>query len=233
LFFGPSANSRCPAAAGKPHTAEGGNYTLSGAAGTTIGQKGWRWCKNCAMLWFEASGSKCPATGSSHSKDKSGEYRLHTTAIDWQRNWRACGKCGGLFFGDNIQASRCAATAAGTGPHVMAQGDLAYMPNYFLQLTSDAPGQTGWAWCADCQCLWMGLNSGSVCPAGGVHLKANSGSYTVIEKADGAPGQSGWRWCHKCQGLWFSPFGAAMKCPANGSHAQTGGSYWVQFFGHD
>lgn len=28
------------------------------------------------------------------------------------------------------------------------------------------------------------------------------------------------------------PFGSTMACPAGGSHAQTGGQYWVQFFGH-
>ena len=150
--------------------------------------------------------------------------------MDWQRNWSACGKCGCLFFGENLNISKCKGNAG--GPHTMSQGGLAYMPNYFLQGTDDAPGQSGWAWCSKCQCLWMGLNSGSDCHAGGAHSKQGSGDYTIIVSDQQAPGQAGWRWCNKCQGLWFASFGSAMKCPAGASHAQTGGHYWVQFFGH-
>jgi hypothetical protein len=97
---------------------------------------------------------------------------------------------------------------------------------------TDAPGQQGWRWCGKCSGLWMGLNPGSACHAGGAHSKIGSGSYVVIESTDQAPGQAGWRWCQKCQGLWYAPFGATMACPAGSSHAQTGGSYWVQYFGH-
>lgn len=232
LFFGPSAKSRCPKGPGTTHVAEGGNYAIPGASAKGIGQAGWRWCKECAVLWFEAPGSKCPATGAAHVKEGSGDYQIHATSVDWQRNWRACGKCGGLFFGENVKSSKCVGNAG--GPHIPSQGSLAYMPNYFLQGTDDAPGQSGWAWCHQCQCLWMGLNSGSDChTGGGAHSKQGSGDYTIIESAEEAPGQPGWRWCNKCQGLWFAPFGSAMKCPAGGgSHAQTGGHYWVQFFGH-
>lgn len=230
LFFGPSAKSACPVGPGTTHVAEGGNYALRGASAKGVGQKGWRWCKHCAALWFEAPGSKCPATGGAHVKEGSGDYQIHVTAMDWQRNWRACGKCGCLFFGENLSTSKCKGNAG--GPHTASQGTLPYMPNYFLQGTPDGPGQSGWSWCHKCHCLWMGLNSGSHCHAGGAHSRKGSGKYTIIESDQQAPGQSGWRWCHKCQGLWFAPFGAAMKCPAGGSHAHTGGHYWVQFFGH-
>lgn len=231
LFFGDSANSRCPKGPGLAHTSGGSNYALMSASPGGVGQSGWAWCKNCAVLWFNAPGSKCPANGAAHVSTQSGDYQLHVTEADWQRNWRACNKCGALFFGDNIAKSKCPGLFGPT--HEIAQGSLPYVPNYFLQLGSgDAPGQKGWAWCSKCQGLWMGLNSGSKCPAGKAHSKAGSGEYRVIESTSPAPGQSGWKWCSKCQGLWFSPFGVGMVCPSDGNHAQTGGSYWVQFFGH-
>jgi murein DD-endopeptidase MepM/ murein hydrolase activator NlpD len=233
LCFGDAPNSRCTKGPGLQHALGGSNYVLRQYAPTGVGQNGWRWCNSCAVLWFNASGSVCPATGSAHTSQGSGDYQLHVTAEDWQRNWKACGKCGALFFGEFITRSNCAGSPGAT--HVASRGNLAYMPNYFLQMSvpPDAPGQAGWRWCSKCHCLWMVLNSGSVCPGGaGGHSKTLSGDYTVIESSVQAPGQNGWRWCDKCQGLWFTPFGSAMKCPAGGGHCQTGGSYWVQFFGH-
>lgn len=232
LFFGDSANSRCPKGPGLAHTAGGSNYSLLVDSPDALGQNGWRYCKNCAVLWFNSPGSKCPATGAAHSSALSGDYRLHVTAEDWQRNWRLCGKCGVLFYGDSIAQSKCAGTLG--KPHVISNGPVAYTPNYFLQVdTADTPGQSGWRWCSKCQGLWMGNNSGSVCPGGpGGHSKDKSGNYTIIEGTVLSPGQSGWKWCNKCQCLWFSPLGESMACPALGSHNHTGGSYWVQFFGH-
>ncbi len=232
LFFGDSSSSRCPKGPGLAHTAGGSNYAVRTYAASGIGQRGWRRCKKCAALWFEGPGSKCPATNSSHVADSSKEYQLHVTAEDWQRDWRACSKCGCLFYGDFIAKSKCAGNPG--QPHQIAQGTIPYVPNYFLELdVNDAPGQKGWRWCSKCQCLWMGLNSGSVCAADKkAHSKTASGNYTVIESTAPAPGQSGWKWCNKCQSLWYAPFGSAMKCPAGASHNKSGGSYWVQFFGH-
>lgn len=194
------------------------------------GQPGWRWCKNCAVLWFEAVGSKCPATGASHSTVGRGNYQLHVTAADWHRDWRLCRgvrravlqRCRRL----DVRRERRRLTYVGQGP-------LPYLPNYFFSAeAADAPGQQGWRWCSKCSCLWMGLNPGSVCHAGGAHTTTGNGAYAVIESTVQAPGQPGWRWCHKCQGLWFAPFGSTMACPAGGLNALTGGPYWVQFFGH-
>ena len=160
--------------------------------------------------------------GSAHL-DRSGNYRLHHTADDWQRDWRLCAKCAGLFFGPNIAQSRCSGTPQGSGPHVVYSAP-AYTHNYFLALGSpDAPGQGGWRWCHRCQGLWMGLNANSVCPATGAHSKQGSGEYRVIENADAnGPGEKGWRWCYQCQGLHYGGIvsGVAHKCPVGGGRPQ-------------
>ena len=179
LFFAASANSYCPKGPGQAHTAWGDTYALVQNVPEAAGhQSGWRYCKNCAVLWFNATGSKCPATRGAHISIESGNYRLHHTVDDWQRDWRLCAKCAGLFFGPNIAQSRCSGTPQGSGPHVVYSAP-AYTRNYFLALGSpDAPGQGGWRWCHKCQGLWMGLNASSVCPAtGGAHSKQGSGEY--------------------------------------------------------
>jgi murein DD-endopeptidase MepM/ murein hydrolase activator NlpD len=231
LFFGDNGGNRCPKGPGLSHTAGGSNYALLSASSGSPGESGWRWCQNCSILWRNDGPSKCPATGGAHTTTESGNYLLHVTNQDWQRDWRACGKCGCVFYGPHIGISKCVGN--GGGAHVISNANISYTPNYFFQgAPQDGPGQEGWAYCDKCTCLWMGLNSGSVCHASGNHSKIVSGNYTVIEHEGPAVGQSGWRWCNKCQSLWFSPLGSTMKCPAGGSHNQTGGSYWVQFFGH-
>lgn len=229
LFYGVGTASRCPVGPGLAHDGTGsGSYALLNNVPTPTGhQNGWRWCKNCGVLWFYESGSKCPATGQAHSTDGSGDYVLHTSPEDWQRGWRLCGKCGCLFRSENIAQSDCAGNAG--GPHTLAHKNQ----NYFLALNSpDAPGQSHWRWCDKCHVLWMGLNSGSRCAGtiSGPHFSASSGDYTVIHQAEtNGPGEKNWRWCHKCQALWFAGVTGA-KCPAGGSHSQTGsGKYRVQF----
>jgi len=145
LFFAASQEQRCPKGPGSAHTAWGDTYALVHDAPELAGhQSGWRYCKNCAVLWFDAPGSSCPATAGAHSSSKSGNYRLHHTADDWQRNWRTCAKCAGLFFGPGIAQSKCSGSPQGNGPHVV-HSDSAYAHNYFLALDSpDAPGQGGW-----------------------------------------------------------------------------------------
>lgn len=229
LFFAGSKNSRCPKGPGLTHDTSGsGSYAILNNVPTPTGhQSGWRWCKKCAVMWFNAPGSKCPATNGAHSLEGSGDYSIHVTADDWQRGWRLCGSCGCLFFGTNLAGSKCAASG---GIHVVARPKQ----NYFLMLNSaDAPGQTGWRWCQKCQCLWMGMNTGSKCPAGGPHSLEASGHYTIVHNADSnGPGEKSWRWCQKCQCLWFTGL-SATKCPVGGLHSSSGsGAYRIQYDGH-
>ena len=235
LFFAASAKSRCPKGPGQAHTAWGDTYALVHDGAEEAGhQSEWRYCKNCAVLWFDATGSTCPATNGAHSSSGSGNYRLHHTADDWQRNWRLCAKCAGLFFGPQIAQSKCSGSPQSKGPHVVHSAPK-YTHNYFLALESpDAPGQGGWRYCNKCQGLWMGLNANSACPATGKHSKQGSGEYRVIENADAkGPGEKGWRWCFQCQGLHHGGTlsGVAHKCPSGGDHKITGSKYRVQYDG--
>jgi Peptidase family M23 len=227
LFFA-GGKGVCPASLSGHEGSGSGAYALRVDDPAAVGQSGWRWCKNCALLFINASGSKCPQGGGAHDGSASGDYRIHHTVDDWQRDWRACGACGGLFYAPRISQSKCPGN--NNGPHVIADSGH----DYFLAHQSpDAPGQHGWRWCDKCQVLWMGVNAGSVCPATGSHSKALSGEYAVIlnRESDG-PGQKDWRWCNKCQGLWHSA--TPSVCPAGGgAHATAGsGAYRLQFDGH-
>jgi hypothetical protein len=197
------------------------------------GQPNWRWCSKCQGLFYAGlSGSVCPAGGSGHSSVASGNYSLHVTTADTQENWRWCYKCQGIFYAGN-SGSVCPAG----GAHVKTGGSTP-SGNYILAVDyKDAPGQQGWRWCSKCQGLWMGLKSGSVCPAGGAHLLAGSGDYALIDTTaypaqKGWPGQTGWRACSKCQGLWMGS-NSGSRCPANGLHILTGSAnYSLQHDSH-
>src|SRR5262249_28228663 len=54
LFFALSANIWCPKGPGKAHVAWGDSYALVHDVPDAAGhQSGWRWCKNCAVLWYQ------------------------------------------------------------------------------------------------------------------------------------------------------------------------------------
>ncbi len=90
-------------------------------------------------------------------------------------------------------------------------------------------GQQNWRWCKKCQGLFFAGNPGSVCPAGGTHVKTGSGNYDLVQNWASAPGQDGWRWCKKCQGLFFAG-NPGSKCPAGGGHVMSGsGNYKLIF----
>ena len=236
LFFAGNSGSRCPVGPGMAHDSAGsGDYALVENSPDSPGQKNWRWCKKCQGLFYAGlSGSVCPAQGA-HVMAGSGVYSLHVTPADTQQNWRWCYKCQGIFFAGN-PVSACPAG----GAHAKTGGPTP-SGNYILAVDcADAPGQPGWRWCSKCQGLWMGLKSGSVCPAGGAHLLTASGIYSLVDTtyttrypaARGWPGQKGWRWCSKCQGLWMGS-NAGSRCPATGSHILTGsGDYALQHDSH-
>jgi hypothetical protein len=133
-------------------------------------------------------------------------------APSYQRDWRWCRKCHGLFFG-GIAGPVCPAG----GPH-----DGAGSGDYRLAVTSPwTTGQSNWRWCRKCQGLFFGGNAGPVCPAGGGHDGSGSGDYTLTIGVPTAPGQHGWSWCRKCQGLFFGG-NAGSVCPAGTTHDGAG-----------
>ena len=89
----------------------------------------------------------------------------------------------------------------------------------------DVNRQSNWRWCSKCQGLHFGGNPAGPCPAGGKHVKAGSGNYSLANNSPAAPGQADWRWCSKCQGLHFGG-NPPRPCPAGGKHIKTGsGNY--------
>ena len=150
-----------------------------------------------------------------------------------QSGWQLCGKCQGLFFGDN-PTSVCPAGAA----HIPTETPPT---NYWLWYRDDPVGdQPNWRWCNKCQGLFfkgvpsgdwvaMGLDwfpSTGVCPAGGGHAHAGSPEYWLelysseIHYWDRTVYSSnGWAWCNKCQGLFkFQNTLTSGTCPAGGGH---------------
>ena len=53
--------------------------------------------------------------------------------------------------------------------------------NYTLIFNAwGSPAQHDWRWCKKCQGIYFAGNPGSVCPAGGSHVKTGSGDYSLM-----------------------------------------------------
>jgi Fungalysin metallopeptidase (M36) len=146
-----------------------------------VTQQGWRWCHKCQSLFFDAAGSKCPATaGAAHDGSQSGFYFLaqNSPAYPGESNWRWCSKCQGLFFGG----------LAGKCPADGAAHDSSGSGNYVVPNTPIPPGQPGWRRCTACQALFFGDNPGSKCPTGapGGHV-ASVQRYSVLDRQEILP----------------------------------------------
>ena len=98
-----------------------------------------------------------------------------------QTNWWWCFKCQGLFFGPDsghVSASHCPAG----GTHDLLESSVYEL--WFSVSPPQIEPQPGWKWCAKCQGLFFGPDSGHVsasrCPAGGTHTTSNSGKYALL-----------------------------------------------------
>jgi hypothetical protein len=138
----------------------------------------WGWCDKCQGVWctrirVNGQGGVCPA-GGGHVVSGSPIYSLvrnaNPTPPNHEANWRRCGKCQALFFGEHVATSLCPADYQ---THVPADA-----ASYALVLNSGA-GSVGWRWCQKCQGLWLGVAQAfSRCPRdGGQHSALNSGDY--------------------------------------------------------
>jgi hypothetical protein len=104
LFFGPNTDkSRCPGG-GTHNASASGQYVMhvEDSATTTQFQGGWRFCHNCAGLFFDGhptTSRTCPA-GGLHDASQSGHYVMEfgEDGPGVQGNWRFCKHCFGLFF---------------------------------------------------------------------------------------------------------------------------------------
>ena len=189
LWFDEATNSVCPGNAGKAHSRQGNdNYAL--IVNPEDSQQGWRWCSRCQGLYFSPNGAGACAAGAGGHSTTGGQYFLYVDVspinstgtpqksappgnAGWEKNWRYCNKCGLLWMGAK-SGSSC---PKGGGHSKTASG------TYFLRVdgatTNSDVGQVGWRRCHKCQSIWMSLNTGSKCAAGGAHGTTGSARYVV------------------------------------------------------
>jgi hypothetical protein len=168
----------------------------------------------------------CPSDGKPHTKAGSADYSIEVNPQELQRNWRKCMRCQSIYLATNGPG----VCKAGPGGHAPGASASYILVDDVDPVNTSGPAQKGWQrgwrYCKRCGMLWMGLNSGSRCPAGGAHTLADSGEYWLRlnnnPSGQTAPGESGWKWCDKCQSLWSG--GAGSQCPAGGAHSSTGSS---------
>jgi len=241
LWMGLNAGSRCPADSQAHSLADSGEYWLrvTTAAEPGPGETGWARCEKCQSLWSGHANSRCPATGTTHISATSTIYALTVDSFLW--HW--CSRCQGLWLGTNGSTGVC---QAGPGGHSQADSsDYFVVDDPHPTAVPGGPGvqpagfQDGWRYCTKCQALWMGLNSGSHCPAGMAHTMAGQdGTWEhgnlVLQYSGGAadsPGQqTKWKRCGKCQSLWMGA-NAGSKCAKDGLEhiAADSNDYMLQY----
>lgn len=151
---------------------------------------------------------------------------VRIASAHFQKGWRFCEKCHGLFFAPNEGKSVCPAG----GKH-----DGSKSGHYLLPIDdANAAGQDNWRMCKKCQGLFFDQNTDqNRCPKGGKHESQGS-KYKVICDDPDAPGNDSWRWCNKCQGLFFArtdslglcPKGMIEGAPSKQQHSKSRGSIY-------
>jgi endonuclease/exonuclease/phosphatase family metal-dependent hydrolase len=181
------------------------HYPLYGAFDVRYGgvysvEADWRYCIKCQGLFYgpNIDKSHCPANdngrgphtyikgdiscnGSSfnyalvHNMDPQGNLQGN-----YQREWRICDNCQGLFYGPYMGNSICPAT---NGNHHFPRDS----PNYFLlhDLSSSRYFQSDWRYCDRCKGLYYGpYLEKSHCPANdngrGPHTYIEGGSFNYL-----------------------------------------------------
>jgi hypothetical protein len=132
-----------------------------------------------------------------------------------QRDWRFCGKCGGLFY-DGYPSFKGACHRGGTH---QAIGWRFVVP---ARETGVETGQPAWRYCGQCAGLFYDgyPQFKGVCPNGGSH-QAIGWEFLLPYEPTGVQGQPDWRYCAKCAGLYWD--GGAHKgvcegAPGGGVH---------------
>ncbi len=228
LFFAGATESRrevgvCKGGDGHDGSASD-SYVLTLDAHSSSGQKNWRHCRRCRLLFFGGNPeSLCPATGA-HDATGSGDYNAPSEfAPNVQKGWRWCRRCQGIFFGPP------AGSVCSDGRAHEETGSGSY--GFVRQLPS--MGQGHWRRCARCAGLFYPHRT-SVCPADkGPHDAVMTRSYALVFDLSPAltpselrlGGQSHWRHCGKCKGLFLGGQ-PRSQCPAGDQHDGTGsGNY--------
>ncbi len=121
------------------------------------------------------------------------------TAVEGQRDWQFCLKCGALFWnGDSAFKGACPRGGAHDTFGVGSRFVLPFEP-------TGAAGQQDWRFCGKCASIfWDGdPEFKGVCPAGGVHASIGLHFVLPANPPAGTEGQSDWRFCGNCAGLFW------------------------------
>jgi murein DD-endopeptidase MepM/ murein hydrolase activator NlpD len=184
VFRAEGGKSVCPA--GGAHDSAGNSMMVLARMGLPNAERNWRKCGSCLGLYFAGSGAtRCPAGGPHVKHPSSKEYVMLRDYADGivpgSNSWRWCRDCQGLFN----QGSAPSVCAAGGGHD--AKGSPTYwlvavtvMPTLQgeVVVNEDAPGESGWHLCADCQGLYFGSGPGSRCSAGGEHNSTGADTFS-------------------------------------------------------
>ena len=136
-------------------------------------QHGWRFCKNCYLMFRGPDGAgTCPAGG--QHQPAGYQFAIHKRLTEDllkepaspQDKWRKCKYCSSLFYNGYQQKGRCPARAT----HVMDPETQLFLSHDRVPKRDEQPE---WRFCKKCQGLFFdGYPKKGVCAGGGEHDKA-------------------------------------------------------------
>jgi hypothetical protein len=97
-------------------------------------------------------------------------------ALGWQRGWRYCGKCNGLFYGGFGTFGLCAAGGQHTGSPDNGTS-LDYMMIYGFPAGTNR--QTGWSFCIKCRNIAYSNGGPGICAHSGRHDHSSTLAYGI------------------------------------------------------
>jgi hypothetical protein len=139
-----------------------------------------------------------------------------------QSCWGFCTQCHTMWWTPDESSSAC--VAPGYTVHAIGSGQYNYNPWYnYPNLTASSNPQAGWLWCGNCQGMFYGPSTNSVCGSGKdgdlpPHVAGSKTIYDLYKNLGGGTTsnpQPYWRWCSLCALLYYQgPSGSqAGYCP--------------------
>ncbi|MBD3345689.1 MAG: hypothetical protein GF401_11570 [Chitinivibrionales bacterium] len=161
----------CPAG-GNHDVSSSGSYHLFNAET----RNGFRYCKNCKVLWDGSfSRNACPVTGF-HSQEGSGNYLLDAGVktnllyTDMQPGWKMCYKCSNIIKPGTSPGECC--VISGSDQHEFYSD-----PDYALRTSEMYRAQGGWKQCIKCNAIVYAGGTAGPCKAGGNHTYGSTEYY--------------------------------------------------------
>jgi hypothetical protein len=212
---------------GLVHQLDGNDFALTHDLAGAPGESGWKWCKKCYTLAYNAAGQGpgwC-AAGDKHDHSESGTYVLpiDAEASAAQLRWYHCSKCSAMNY---RSANRSPGTcSADRGVH----DDEEQQQFLFAHDTTAVPG-AGFRWCNKCECLVLSSGAAAPCAKGDNHVTTAGASY-VVRTEPSAPNRqdAAWRTCTTCKVLMrlSSPDGLSEQpCAVAGTTHKPGAVFY-------